>query len=206
MKTITLEFDLAQAYLEMARAHHDADVVGPSGVEVDEVTMTNNTAIALVAHGYIFSFMALNAFASGCLWQVWQMPNSPLKAKYPDARDFKHLLKTRLKELKVCISELYPLLGVEPLDKADPKLWNKMLQVLKITRDFLTHPTPDVSDFNRIIGDAMGKHSWSFPTRIVEQVIGHLLKNQKKAAPNWLNENQEFRFGPILALKVQPKP
>jgi hypothetical protein len=58
--------------------------------------MTNNTVLALTAHGYVFSFMALNAFVTGCLWKVWRLPDSPLKSKFPIAKSFKHLLKTDL--------------------------------------------------------------------------------------------------------------
>jgi hypothetical protein len=81
-------------------------VVAASGVNPEEMSMTNNTALALVAPGYVFSFMALNAFVSGCLWKIWELSDSPLKAKFSGASNFKHLLNSDLKELKKCILEL----------------------------------------------------------------------------------------------------
>jgi hypothetical protein len=105
METEIFEFDLAHAYLEMARAHHGTPVIADSGTDSADKRITNNTVLALDAHGYIFSFMALNAFVSGALWRVWEVPNSPLKLKYPQANSFKHLLKTHLRELKMCISD-----------------------------------------------------------------------------------------------------
>lgn len=205
METTSISYDLAQAYLEMARAHHGAPVVAASGINPEEMRMTNNTALALVAHGYVFSFMALNAFVSGCLWKIWELPDSPLKAKFPGVSDFKHLLSSDLKELKKCISELCEQYKLEPLYEADSKSWNDLLQVVKTTRDFMTHPTPDASDFDKIVGDAMEKYTWTRPAQIVEQVMRYFYTNQTHKMPKWLDKNQEFCFKAICALSVQSR-
>jgi len=198
-------FNLAQAYLEMARAHHRVPVVGRKGVDREKMSMTNNTVLAFVAHGYVFSFMAMTAFVTVCLWKVWEHPNSPLKSKYPKAKSFKHLLKTDLKELKDCIKEACKHYGLKPLHTAEPKLWYDLLQVLKTTRDFMTHPTPDATEFDKIVGDALKKHTWAKPSQIAEQVLRYFYTNQTQKPPEWLKKNQEFCFKAICALSVQPR-
>src|ERR1035437_7245270 len=75
----------ARAYLELARALHHVPVLLPAGTASSGVTMTNNTMLALLAHGYVFSFMAITDFVSGHLWKIWELPNSLLKSKYPKA-------------------------------------------------------------------------------------------------------------------------
>ena len=206
VKTVTHSFDLAQAYLEMARAHHRVVVRAPQGVSPKGLRMTNNTVLALTAHGYVFSFMAMTAFLTACLWKVWKLPTSPLTSRFPNAKSFKHLLKSDLKEMKDCITELCTYYNLQPLHVAEPKLWNDLQQVVKTTRDFMTHPTPDAVEFNKIIGDAMKKHTWARPAQIAEQVMRYFYTGQTQKPPEWLKENKEFRFETIRALSVQSRP
>jgi hypothetical protein len=96
-------------------------------------------------------------------------------------------------------------LKLSPLHQSDPKLWNELLQILKTTRDFMTHPTPDACDFNQIVGDAIEKHAWGYPAKITTKVIQYFYSGQQKNTPAWLEKNQEFRFDTIRALALQPK-
>jgi hypothetical protein len=146
--------------------------------------------------------MAVTAFVSGCLWNIWQRSNSPLKSRHPKAKDFEHLLKTDLRELKDCITELCVHLNLQPLHIAQPKVWNNLLQVVKETRDFMTHPRPEQVEFNKIIGDAFGKRSWAFPSKVAEETIGYFYDARKYTRPPWLKENREFQVPIILALSA----
>lgn len=203
-KNVVHSFDLAHAYLEMARAHLGVPVRAPQGTSPEDRRMTNTTLFALVAHGYIFSFMAINAFVSICLWDIWDRPNSPLQAKYPKAKGFKHLLKTDLRELKDSINELCAHYNLEPLHKSNPEVWNGLLQIVKATRDFMTHPTPDAVEFNKIVGDAVQKHTWGKPAHIVEQTMIHFFDKQGLASPEWIKKNTDFQIEAIRALATQP--
>ena len=165
--------------------------------------MTNNTMLALLAQGYVFSYMAITDFVSGNLWKIWERPSSPLKSKYPKANDFTHLLKRELRETKDCITELCIQLKIKPLHEANPKLWTDLIQTLKETRDFLTHPRPDAVEFDTIVGDAVEKHAWAVPAHIAEQVIRYFHVAQKRRPPGWLSANKEFRIEAIRALSVQ---
>jgi hypothetical protein len=205
MKSVNHSFDFVQAYLEMARAHHHVVVRAPKGVSPKGLRMTNNTVLALTAHGYVFSFMAVNAFVTVLLWKVWELPNSPLKSNYPKAKSFKHLLKTDLKELKDGLSEACLHYGVKPMHLADPQLWNEFLKIVKWTRDFMTHPTPDPIEFSKIIGDALEKHTWERPARIAERVIQYFYAAESQTPPEWLKQNKEFCFETIRALSAQSR-
>ncbi len=205
MKEITLTFDLAQAYLEMARAHLKVPVVSASKVNTEDVRMTNNTYIALIAHGYIFSYMALTAFVSGTLWKAWEQPASSLRVKYPNAESFEHLLNSNLRRLKDSITELCLHLNLQPLAEADPPLWIELLQVLKKTRDFMVHPTPNPSEFHKVVSEAMERHSWGKPIEITERVMRYFFSRQPENVPSWLSKNEDFCFEAIRALRVAPR-
>ncbi len=198
-----LSFNPPQSYLEMARAifvngkihiHHRSD--HPDS----QADMTCNTTFALLAHTYVFSYMAINAFVTEKLASTWQEPNSPLRAKYTEAKHFTDLLRGKLSKLNDGITELCCQLQLTPLHTADPKLWKSLLEVLKLRRDFLIHPKPDAVEFNRVIGDATSKDSWEFPSRVAEEVIGYFYVARKCPKPDWLKENTEFRFEGVRAL------
>ena len=200
-----LSYNPPQSYLEMARAifvdgqiriHHSREG------DASQADMTCNMVFALLAHTYIFSYMAINAFVTERLARIWQEPNSLLKAKYTDAKEFADLLNVRgkLSQLNNCINELCCQLQLTPLHTDDPKLWKNLLEVVKLRRDFLTHPKPDPEKFDKIIGDAINKDSWEFPSRVAEDVIGYFYASQKDREPDWLRKNREFRFEGIRAL------
>lgn len=205
MKSVNHSFDFVQAYLEMARAHHRVVIRAPKGVSPEGLRMTNNTVLALTAHGYVFSFMALNAFVTVCLWKVWQLPNSPLRSKFPNAKNFKHLLKSDLKHLKDGITEACKHYDLPPLHTAEPEVWTDLLQILTTTRHFMAHPTPDHTEFNKVVGDAMEKHPWARPAQIAEKVIRYFYTGGTLKPPEWLEENKEFCFETIRALSAEPQ-
>jgi hypothetical protein len=198
---LKLSFNLAQAYLEMARAFHNVRVCAPKGIFPKGVRSRNNTVFAVAAHGYVFSFMAVTAFVNGRLGESWEHPNSALRKKHPKCRNVIELLK-HLWTLENCINELCLQYKIKCLRDENPKLWKDFHEVVKRTRDFMTHPKPEQVEFNKITGDAFGKRSWAFPSKVAEEVIGYFYDAQGYTKPPWLKENQEFQIPIILALSV----
>ena len=213
-KPMKLGFNVAQSYLEMARAIFADGIIEirrSTESHASDADLTCNTGFALSAHTYIFSYMAINAFVIGHLGRIWEKPTSPLKAKYPDAKNVAELLKGKLWKLNDCVTELCWQLKLTPLQTANPQLWADLLEVVKVRRDFLIHPKPDPVEFNRIVGGVFGKDSWEFPSKVAEEVIGYFYAAQKREEPAWLRKNTEFRFEAIRVLSVnsalrRPRP
>ena len=198
-KPAKLSFNVAQSYLEMARAifvDGKIDICCLKESHASDADMTCNTGFALLAHTYIFSYMAINAFVTGHLGRIWAKPTSPLNAKYPGAKNLTELLKSRgkLSQLSNCVTELCCQLKLTPLHTANRKLWADLLEVVKVRRDFLTHPKPDPAEFNRIVGDVVRNDSWEFPSKVAEEIIGYFYAAQKREEPAWIRRNTEYRF------------
>ncbi len=182
-------FRATQAYLEQARSCLRSEV---------SRGMSPNLMYALAAQTYIFSYLALLSFISMQVSELWNAPSSPLQKRFPNAKDLKHLLSSDLKEVKDAIKVLCEELQLEKLHDVDQTLWNDLTNVLKPVRDFFSHPYPDSETLNKIMDEALKKHSWNFPSRVAENVISYFYKKTNQPIPDWVKQNKEFSV-----LKIQ---
>ena len=96
--------------------------------------------------------MAVQTFAAEQLWTIWKADDQPLQRKYLNATNFEHLLNSNLKEIKEQLKAMADILGIPPIHVNDPILWDNLLQVVKVTRDFLSHPSLEPDKVNSIMG------------------------------------------------------
>ncbi len=187
-----------RAYLELARSSLGSAILTPN----NGVTPPN-IYLAILAQTYVFSCMAMSAFVNNYLGDVWERDDKPLQTEYPKAKDLSDLLKkSDLRELPKAINALCKHLHIQPIHESKPELWKDFEHALRRTRNFLVHPCPDDELVNEILGGAMAKYAWVFPSKVAEQVIAYFFDAQLFEVPTWIRENQEFTIKEIQALSV----
>lgn len=162
----------------MARSVVDTKVYGdPAGVENED------PVFALMSCTYVFSFMALTAFASAQLHKLWGMDSSPLRQKFPESTDFDALMKGPLRELKAALKELAVQLNISPLHSAKPHLWQELTEFVKTYRDYFVHPNPQ--RFHEHV-EGFGNLQSGFPSRVATEVVAYFFDATDVASPTWL--------------------
>ncbi|HWA11986.1 MAG TPA: hypothetical protein VHA15_02745 [Burkholderiales bacterium] len=177
-----MKVHVTRSYLDMARSVIDTRVHG------DPQTAESEDAVfALMSCTYVFSFMALTAFASSHLHSLWKTDDSALRKKYESCASFEELMAGPLKELKVALKELACQLGMPPLHKAKPAAWRELNELLKGYRDYFIHPNPE--HFHAHV-TATGNLAWSFPSRVATDIITHFFVSTGTETPSWLAQSQ----------------
>jgi len=200
---MNIQIQPVQAYLEQSRAFLNANIKGnPDTTGEDHSRLPGTFLFAFVAQAYIFSFLAVQAFASEQLWLIWNQDDKPLQKKYPNASGFEHLLRSDLKELKDQLKMLAEILKIEKVHSKNPNLWDDFLRVVKVTRDMLSHPTPEPEKFNNIIGHALTEKDWIYPSEVSKKIISHFIESTRSEKPVWLDENKLIR---IPTVEVSPQ-
>ena len=197
----TIQFRIEQSYLEQARSCLQTEVVQIKGTTTTDPAMSPNLMYALVAQTYIFSYLALLSFISIQVGILWKAQDAPLQKRFPKAKDLQHLLNSDLKEVKDAIKIICEESKIEKLHEADPILWNELINVLKPVRDFLSHPYANSEEFNKIMDEAMTKHSWNFPSKVAEKVISYFYEKTSRPTPDWVKQNQDFA---VQTIKIKP--
>lgn len=173
---------VARAYLDMARSVVDTKVYG------DAATVENEDSIfALLGCTYVFSYMALTAFASAHLSKIWNDHSAPLRQKFADCANFDAVMRGPLRELKDALKELALQLKVRPLHEAEPLAWQELTEFVKTYRDYFVHPNPD--GFSAHI-EAVGNLHYSFPSRVASEVIAYFFDATAAAKPEWVKQSQ----------------
>jgi hypothetical protein len=189
-----------QAYLEQSRSFLAADINGiPKDVSEDS-HLPLTFVFAFLSQSYLFSYMAVQTFAAEQLWTIWNADDQLLQQKYPKATNFEHLLNSDLKDIKEQLKAMAEILDIPPIHVNDPILWNNLLQVLKVTRDFLTHPSLDPDKVDSVIGHVMTKRDWRFASGVASKVILHFIQMTGSPVPEWIHENTLFTIPLINVL------
>lgn len=164
----------------MARSVVDTKIYGdPAGVENED------SVFALMSCTYVFSYMALTAFASAQLHKLWDADSSRLRQEYPESTDFEALMKGPLKELKAALKELALQRKVSPLHMAKPRVWQELTEFVKIYRDYFVHPNPE--RFHEHV-EGVGNLQYGFPSRVAVEIIAYFFGATGAATPAWLEQ------------------
>lgn len=177
-----MKVHVVRAYLDMARSVVDTKVYGdPARVENED------SVFALMSCSYVFSFMALTAFASAQLHKFWGTDSSLLRQTYPESTDFEALMRGPLGELKAALKELAVQLKVPPLHTAKPHLWQELTEFVKTYRDYFVHPNPE--RFHEHV-EGFGNLQYGFPSRVATEVVAYFFGATGNATPAWLVQSQ----------------
>jgi hypothetical protein len=174
-----MKFHVTRAYLDMARAVIDTPLVGDrENVDIQDALLGISGCTC------VFSHMALTAFCSSHLHDMWIANPSPLRAKYADVETFEALMAGPLRELKRALRELCDQLAIPRLDTAKPDAWRRLNELLEAYRDYFVHPNPEA--FHEHVEAVFG-HPWGFSSQVAVEIISHYFEATGNAVPAWLN-------------------
>ena len=176
-----MKIHVTRAYLDLARVVIDAQIHGNPDAENSE-----DVIFALMSCTYIYSFMALTAFSSSHLHEIWIQNPSKLKIKYKNCDTFEQLMAGPLKELKVALNELSTQLGITPIHKSKPAKWRELNEMLKGFRDYFVHPNPEA--FHNHV-QATVSLKWAFPSKLASEIIGYYFQETGKEIPSWVSKS-----------------
>lgn len=196
MAKIAMRYQLSKAYLQWARAIVRAKV---RCGERDGLRYPPNLMFAVVSHVYIYSHLAIVAFANGQLGDLWNQQNAYLRTKFGSHADLDTLFRKDLRELKVCLRELSQALAIEDISIAEPQLWSDLNQVVKQSRNFLVHPKKDPTLFKTAM-DGMLQRNFGFPIEVAEKTISYFYsRTRPHIVPRWVATNEEYHVPEISA-------
>ena len=186
-------YDVTRSYFDMARASTDTSLVISADAAKDE-TLTNNANLVLVSSSWMYSHMAITAFVSAHLHDLWCWENSPLKAEFPQHETFEAMMKCEFRDLKSALRKLAGILGIQPLHVGAPKAWQHLCEFVQDHRDFFVHPTP--SRFPEVMERA-GRHHRGFPCDVAIEVIGYFYDKVGQDRPVWLGSQGNLNIPSI---------
>lgn len=96
-------------------------------------------------------------------------------------------MSSNLRSVKDALKALLEALGLEPLHKAKPKLWQNLNEFIKNYRDFFVHPNPD--KFHEYMSSASDK-SWGFASETVEGILGYIFFAKTGSVPSWVRNSE----------------
>ncbi len=174
-----MEIKVAKSYLDMARCFRCAVISG--GAE-DESGY--NEEFAIVSCIYIYSHMAIMAFAAEQLYDVWKKPRNKLRKKYPQFDNFKDLMESDLRDLKCALKELACLHGISPIHNAQPEIWRALNEFLRKYRNYFVHPDPE--NFSKIVNEIQLKQLGLGP-KVATTIIEYYYSATGTPVPAWLS-------------------
>lgn len=178
-----MEIKVTKSYLDMARCFHGAEVCHGT----DEVSENSVFAeeFARVSCIYIYSYLAITAFVSEQLREIWKKPGNKLREKYYKYGNFKELMRLKFKDSKSAINELARSVGITPIHEANPKVWQELNVFLREYRNYFVHPDPEsFSDFI----NGIGCHQLNLGPRVATEIIKYFFTATETPVPGWLLE------------------
>ena len=195
-----IEIYPVHAYLEQSRSFMYSTIDRGAGDVQDFEKLSGTFFFALLSQAYIYAFMAIQSFLSEQLWITWNASDKPLQNKFPQAKTFEHLMNSDLKKINDQINILSDILGIPQIHSSDGELWNDFLKVVKLTRDFLIHPSPEPEKVDKIVGHVYSKRDWSYPSEVASKILLHFMQHTKSQIPDWVSHNTLIRVTNIKAL------
>ena len=133
---------------------------------------------------YIYSYMALTAFASSYLAIFWHKKDSKLQEKYPKCKDIDSLMRNKLGDLREALKELAIQLDVPQLHEKKPEAWRKLNELIKKHRNYFVHPTP--GRFSEHVSEA-GSQQWDLASKTATEIIEYYFTESGHEVPAWLS-------------------
>lgn len=203
IEEVTIVYDPPHCYLEMARAammslHHP---LRKEFVERYGESPVANVMFSIVSMTIIYSYLAIEAFANGWLYQMWRDRD----AGSADARRFVEVFgevdtfedlrrHDRGRELGSRVSALCDILAIRRLHDANPQLWQKFNDVVEQSRHCLVHITPSPERFRPLMKRIMeGTRSGEY-YEVAQEMIGYFLAETGTEEPEWLKRNTLLDF------------
>lgn len=200
---IKFKYDLAQCYLEMARAAYDAEMhTRRRNIDTFSQTELNIRAQASFLTAtltIIYSYLAIEAFVNNGLYSIWKESRRTGGKKYPDfykfyghIAEFKRLKDKGLKDLERRIKVLCTNYQIPPISTDNSQLWEEFKVLLKEARHFIIHPFPDPSKFQKIMKTVQEEQKYRKWAEIAEKVIRYFFEKLNRPVHPWLEHNQFF--------------
>lgn len=175
-----MKIHVASSYLDMARAVVKLPLSG-SG----EQSKFDDAVFGIVGCNCIFSYMAMTAFCSRKLHDLWEMEDSKLRTKYKNIASFEQLMKGPLIKLKCALNELSDQFQISRIHDAKPELWRKLNELLKKRRDYFVHPDPDPEKFHKHVESIINQR-WGFSSQVATEIIRYFFEGTNEDVPGWL--------------------
>ncbi len=200
---IKFKYDLAQCYLEMARASYGAKIHtrhrNTDTFSQTELNIRAQSSFLTATLTIIYSYLAIEAFVNNELYYIWEESRRTDGNKYPDFHnryghiaEFERLKEEDLKSLETRIKVLCTNYQIQPISTDDNQLWERLTVLLKRARNFIIHPFPDPSKFQKIMKTIQEEQKYRKWTEIAEKVIRYFLEKLNRPVHPWLEHNQFF--------------
>lgn len=182
-----MEIKVTKSYLDMARCFHGAEVCHGT----DEVSENSVFAeeFAKVSCIYIYSYLAITAFVSEQLFEIWKKPGNILREKYSCFGSFKDLMRSEFRDMNRSLKELARLNDITPIHEANPKVWQELNVFLREYRNYFVHP--DSESFSDFI-NGIGCHQLNLGPRVATEIIKYFYTATETPVPGWLLERGIF--------------
>ena len=174
-----MRFHVTRSYLDLARGVIDTRIYGNPDSE-----SSHDAIFALVSCTNLYSFMALTAFVTRQLHELWTAHPSTLKEKHPNHTSFESLMASDLRDLKSALRELANALNIRPPHEVIPREWQQLNEIIKRHRDFFVHPDPEA--FNDVMTSSMNE-KWEMPSRVAREIIRYFHSASQGTVPEWLD-------------------
>ena len=182
-----MEIMVTKSYLDMARCFDGAEVCRDSKEASENSVFTQE--FAMVSCVYIYSYLAITAFVSEQLYEIWRKPNIKLREKYSSFESFKDLMWSKFRDMNRALKELARSNCITPIHEAKPKLWHELNTFLREYRNYFAHPDPE--RFSEVI-DGIGCLQLNLGPRVATEIIRYFYTATGTPVPGWLSDRGIF--------------
>ena len=182
-----MKIKVTKSYLDMARCFDGTEVCGdPKKVSENSVFAEEFARVSCV---YIYSYMAIVAFASEQLYEIWKKEGNELRERYSEFDNFACLMRKKFSEIKSALNELARLNGIKPIREAKPKEWQELNEFLREYRNYFVHPNPE--SFSEFVNGISG-HKLNLGPRVATEIIKYFYTAKGTCLPAWLSKRGIF--------------
>ncbi len=183
-----MEIMVTKSYLDMARCFDGAQVCRDSN-EVSENSVFTQE-FAMVSCVYIYSYLAITAFVSEQLYEIWRKPSNKLREKYSSFEDFKDLMWSKFRDMNRALKELAQSNCITPIHEAKPKLWHELNTFMREYRNYFAHPDPE--SFRKFVTEISG-HDLNLGPRVATEIIRYFYTATETPVPGWAFRARDSR-------------
>lgn len=178
---------VTKSYLDMARCFDGAQVCRESSKASEN--SVHDEEFARVSCVYIYSYLAITAFVSEQLYEIWRRPNNKLREKHPSFESFRDLMSSKFRDTNRALKELARSNCITPIHEAKPRLWQELNTFLREYRNYFAHPDPEI--FSEVI-DGISCLQLNLGPRVATEIIKYFYTATGTPVPTWLSKRGIF--------------
>lgn len=200
-------YDIAQIYLEIARAITNSSLVTIHRKKRDTENASREPNVQFVpaAIAIVFSYASLEAFCNSQLYSKYRVVNdakgSDFSIVFRDIKynkyfenedDIKSLIEDE--NLKTKLKALASVCNIPALHEEKAELWQELCVIIETMRHFIIHPKPYTDDFQKNMDKIMVDYKCSQYSQTVENIVRYFHEKTRTDVPSWVQQNTLFRF------------